>query len=204
MCHIFCSQRSRHFTIHILTRALRHGSKDKLHIKTQLSPRAWKCLESDRRTRQIALYLNPCIRVVAVPRLEGRQYHRACTQRPCTISRVLANSDQLFDIMSVSSSVSCLLVWAFVCLAYIRYWFWFRQHKDHIRATYPEHDRLGLQSQARTLLAPLQPLQAFIGVVGCTVIVFVLTTAVWWSKPASFPKIASVFGAVSRIYTLQY
>ena len=103
--------------------------------------------------------------------------------------------------MSVSSSVSCLLVWASVCFAYLRYWFWFRQHKDHISERYPEHDRLGLQSQARTLLAPLQPLQAFVGVIGCLVIVFILTTAVWWTKPAQFRDVASTFGAVSQVRT---
>ena len=100
-------------------------------------------------------------------------------------------------MLSVSSSVSGLIVWASLCLAFIRYWFWFRQHKSHIKQTYPEHDRLGPDSQAKTLVAPLQPLQAFVGLIGSICIVFVFTTAIWWNEPAKPREVASVFGAVS-------
>ena len=44
-----------------------------------------------------------------------------------TLSPQLARSlivPQLLEIMSVSASVSCLLVWASQCLAYIRYYAW--------------------------------------------------------------------------------
>ena len=35
------------------------------------------------------------------------------------------DSKQLFEIMSVSASVSCLLVWASLCVAFIRYYIWY-------------------------------------------------------------------------------
>ena len=31
---------------------------------------------------------------------------------------------QLLEIMSISASIACLLVWASQCLAFIRYWAW--------------------------------------------------------------------------------
>ena len=118
--------------------------------------------------------------------------------------------------MSTSASVSCLLVWASQCLAFIRYYAWLvllygistsralnvcdirlRKHKDSIAQIYPEHNRWRSTSQASTILGGLQPVMAGLGLIGCLVIVFVFTTATWWSTPVDFSKIAVAYGAVS-------
>ena len=118
--------------------------------------------------------------------------------------------------MSTSASVSCLLVWASQCLAFIRYYAWLvsiyesldfssanvcdirlRKHKDSIAQYYPEHNRWRGTSQASTILGGLQPVIAWLGLIGCLVIVFVFTTATWWSTPVDFSKVAVAYGAVS-------
>ena len=120
---------------------------------------------------------------------------------------------QLLEIMSISSSVSCLLVWASQCLAFIRYWAWYgynsfgatptdksprlRKHHVEIAKTYPEHDRSAQGSQASTFLGGLQPAPAIFGLIASLAIVLVFTTATWWSTPPSFRKVAVAYGAVS-------
>ena len=118
--------------------------------------------------------------------------------------------------MSTSASVSCLLVWASQCLAFIRYYAWsvliyesldfssanvcnirLRKHNDSIASVYPEHNRWRETSQASTFLGGLQPVIAWLGLIGCLVIVLVFTTATWWSTPADFSKVAVAYGAVS-------
>ena len=118
--------------------------------------------------------------------------------------------------MSTSASVSCLLVWASQCLAFIRYHAWsvlihesldfssanvcnirLSKHKDSIASVYPEHNRWRETSQASTFLGGLQPVIAWFGLIGCLVIVFVFTTATWWSTPVNFSKVAVAYGAVS-------
>ena len=120
--------------------------------------------------------------------------------------------------MSTSASVSCLLVWASQCLAFIRYYAWLvliyknldfsrlivcdvrlRKHRDSIAESYPEHNRWRSTSQASTILGGLQPVIAWIGMIGCLVIVFVFTTATWWSGGVKFSKVAIAYGAVRDI-----
>ena len=72
----------------------------------------------------------------------------------------------------------------------------FRKHKAYIRRRYPEHDRLGPASQSTTLSAHIQPVPAIIGLIGSLLIVFVFTTATWWSERPSVRKVAIAYGAV--------
>ena len=72
-----------------------------------------------------------------------------------------------------------------------------RKHKDSIASAYPEHNRWRKTSQASTFLGGLQPVIAWLGLIGCLVIVFVFTTATWWSTPVNFSKVAVAYGAVS-------
>ena len=44
---------------------------------------------------------------------------------PASLFSMSSDSEQLFEIMSVSASVSCLLVWASLCVAFIRYYIWY-------------------------------------------------------------------------------
>ena len=71
-----------------------------------------------------------------------------------------------------------------------------RKHRDSIAQVYPEHNRWRGTSQASTILGGLQPVIAWLGLIGCLVIVFVFTTATWWSTPIDFSKVAVAYGAV--------
>lgn len=71
----------------------------------------------------------------------------------------------------------------------------FRHHHEYIREIYEEHDRLGPRSQAHTVTAHIQPVPAFIGLVGSLLIVFVFTSATWWKQKANFRKVAVAYGA---------
>ena len=73
----------------------------------------------------------------------------------------------------------------------------FSKHKAYIKRRYPEHDRLSVTSQSTTLLAQIQPLPAYIGMIGSLLIVLVFTTATWWSTQPTFKKVAVAYGAVS-------
>ncbi|CAF9911795.1 MAG: hypothetical protein HETSPECPRED_000447 [Heterodermia speciosa] len=101
----------------------------------------------------------------------------------------------LLEIMSISASVSCLLVWASQCLAYIRYHAWLKKHRTELATAYPEYNRWASTWQASTFLAGLQPLPAWIGLITCLVIVFPFTTATWWSTEPTFTKIAVAYGS---------
>lgn len=72
-----------------------------------------------------------------------------------------------------------------------------RKHKDYIARVYPEHDRNGEGSQASTFLGGLQPALAIFGLIASLTIVFVFTTATWWSTPYDFRKMAVAYGSVS-------
>ena len=71
-----------------------------------------------------------------------------------------------------------------------------RKHSDTIAQVYPEHDRWRSTSQASTILGGLQPVIAWLGLLGCLVIVLVFTTATWWSTPVDFNKVVTAFSAV--------
>ena len=71
-----------------------------------------------------------------------------------------------------------------------------QKHRDSIAQVYPEHNRWRGTSQASTILGGLQPFIAWLGMIGCLVIVFVFTTATWWSTPVDFSKVAIAYGAV--------
>lgn len=106
----------------------------------------------------------------------------------------IAVSD-LFEIFSVSASVSCLLAWAALCVAFLRYWIWFRIHKEYIRQRYAKFYRMGSVTSTFTFLEAIQPVPAVIGLVGSLVIVFVFTSATWWDTPRDFRKVATAYGA---------
>ena len=103
----------------------------------------------------------------------------------------------LYEIMSTTSSLACFLVWAIECLAFIRYYAWLRKHQERVAECYPEFDRWAKTSQATTFLAGLQPLIAWIGMIGSFVVVFVFATAAWWTGRIDFRKVAVSYAGVS-------
>ena len=72
-----------------------------------------------------------------------------------------------------------------------------RKHQVYIARVYPEHNRNSESSQGSTFLGGLQPGLAIFGLIASLAIVFVFTTATWWSTPPTFKKIAVAYGAVS-------
>lgn len=51
--------------------------------------------------------------------------------------------------------------------------------------------------KAYTLLANFQPVPAVLGFIGCFLVVFVFTSAIWWDSNAKFTKVAAAYAAVS-------
>ena len=82
-----------------------------------------------------------------------------------------------------------------LCLAFIRYHAWLRKC-DNGLAGKPEFRRDHDEYRPTTLLDWLQPLVAWIGLVGC-ILVFGFVSATWWDTKVSFAKVAVAYGAVS-------
>ncbi|KAL8377330.1 hypothetical protein RB595_008155 [Gaeumannomyces hyphopodioides] len=92
----------------------------------------------------------------------------------------------LLYIISVSQNVSTLLVWAAICLAYIRFRRWTYKCK-HYLAGDAELERFLKTSQdypSRTVLSWLQPLAAYYVIAMCLVI-FIFTSSSMWLKGAN-------------------
>jgi len=104
--------------------------------------------------------------------------------------------------MSTTSSLACFLVWAIECLAFIRYYAWLRRHQKQLEEVYPEFNRWSTTSQATTFLAGLQPLIAWVGMIGSFLVVIVFATASWWMGKIDFRKVAVSYAGVSILALL--
>lgn len=104
--------------------------------------------------------------------------------------------EEVIEIMSVSASISCLIAWAALCLAFIRYEKWLRICDDGLSEHHQRFQRDSAHFTPYTFFAWFQPWVAWIGLVGCLV-VFVLVSATWWSTAPNFTKVAEAYGAVS-------
>ncbi|TID16437.1 amino acid transporter [Venturia nashicola] len=102
----------------------------------------------------------------------------------------------LNEIIAVSASVVGLIVWASLCVAYIRYHKWIKIcKKDLERDSNFKHFSRGCeQYKAHTLLDWAQPWIAYIGLTGC-ILVFAFTSAAWWDTPVTFSKVAVAYAA---------
>jgi amino acid transporter len=107
---------------------------------------------------------------------------------------------QLLVIMSTTASIGGILVWGSQCLAYIRYYHWFHSFKE--RDILPEdynrwEPRNGYRwVKSRMFMASWQPLPAYLGLICCFLIVFVLSTATWWNGNITFKKVATAYAGV--------
>ncbi|ERF68742.1 hypothetical protein EPUS_07229 [Endocarpon pusillum Z07020] len=106
-------------------------------------------------------------------------------------------AQELVEIMAVSGSVSGLIVWASLCLAFIRYEYWLRMHKDSLHGAhygrYNRWDRTVRESS--TFLGYFQPVVAWAGLAGCLLVVFVFSSAMWWNGVIRFRKVASAYAS---------
>lgn len=72
-------------------------------------------------------------------------------------------------------------------------------HRLTVEETYPGYARWAATSQSSTFLEGIQPLPAWIGFIGSLLIVFIFTTATWWSTPFTLQKFAAAYGSVSAV-----
>lgn len=109
--------------------------------------------------------------------------------------------EELIEIISVSGSISCLIVWSAQCLAFIRYERWLKICDDALSTNYPYYQRHSSAYKPYTFFGWFQPWVAWIGLTGC-ILVFVFSSATWWSTPASFTKVAVAYGAQIILFVL--
>ncbi|KAJ9637660.1 hypothetical protein H2199_007150 [Coniosporium tulheliwenetii] len=107
----------------------------------------------------------------------------------------------LIAIIAVTGSVSCLIVWAALSLAFIRYESWLRKCRKDIANKYPEFKRNTKNYKAFTLFAWAQPFPAYFALAG-SLIVFGFASATWWDTPVSFPKVAVAYAAHIILFSL--
>jgi yeast amino acid transporter len=112
---------------------------------------------------------------------------------------------RLLAIMSTTSSITGVLVWASECVAYIRYHNWVHNHRKR-RILYdrwnPQRDTYAWH-KSQTLLASLQPVPAWIGLIACSLVVF-SSAANWWKvSNRTFNKVATAYAGVSVLYFVQ-
>ncbi|KAL7627291.1 hypothetical protein AAE478_001480 [Parahypoxylon ruwenzoriense] len=103
---------------------------------------------------------------------------------------------KLNTIISITSSVSCLVVWAAICVAFHRYEKWTRLCADRLEAEgYSRflRDSTEYQKRVQTLFFWLQPWNARVGFVGC-LILFAFSSATWWYDPVTVWKVATAYG----------
>jgi len=103
--------------------------------------------------------------------------------------------------MSFSGSTACLIVWSALCLAFIRYERWLKICDHGIRDSHPQYQRKSPSYKSYTFLSWLQPGVAWAGLIGC-IVVFAFSSATWWSKPASFTKVAVAYAAHVILFSL--
>jgi amino acid transporter len=107
----------------------------------------------------------------------------------------------LIEIMAVSASVSCLIVWAALCLAFIRYERWLEICDEGLKTKHQHYRRHSSQYTSWTFLFIFQPYIAWLGLAGC-ILVFGFTSATWWSTPATFAKVAVAYAAHILLFGL--
>ncbi|KAI1075590.1 amino acid transporter [Whalleya microplaca] len=99
-------------------------------------------------------------------------------------------------VISITSNISCLVVWAAVCLAFHRYEKWTRLCAEGLKAQgYSRFLRDSPEYKRRVwnLLFWLQPWNARIGFIGC-IVVFALSSAIWWNEKVNVLKVVVAYG----------
>ncbi|KAI0009693.1 amino acid permease-domain-containing protein [Xylariaceae sp. FL0662B] len=103
---------------------------------------------------------------------------------------------KLNTVISITSSIACLIVWAAVCLAFHRYEKWTRLCAEGLKARgYSRFLRDSPEYKRRVwnLLFWLQPWNARIGFIGC-IVVFAFASATWWYEDVTILKVVIAYG----------
>jgi amino acid transporter len=112
-------------------------------------------------------------------------------------------------------STGCLLVWASQCLAFIRYNKWYANnsvqctsannitprlwmHREELQGEHLQQFQRWPQRGFSSWASALQPGPAYVGLISCLVIVFILNSASLWNERDSMPKALTIFLGVSR------
>jgi hypothetical protein len=78
-------------------------------------------------------------------------------------------------------------------------------HKDKLTDEYLIYNRWESSGDIKrysSLLAYFQPVVAWLGLLGCFLVVCIFSTASWWNGDITFKKVAVAYGGVSRLYSL--
>ncbi|KAG4442062.1 hypothetical protein IFR05_002456 [Cadophora sp. M221] len=89
--------------------------------------------------------------------------------------------DEVQEVLVAVGSVGCVLVWASQCLAFIRYNKWLSIHRHELVGLHMERFQRWPQTGFSSYAASLQPIPAYIGLISCLVIVFVLNSVSMWN-----------------------
>jgi len=100
----------------------------------------------------------------------------------------------LSDVITVCGSICGVIVWASLCLAYIRYHYWITICEDDLREEAPRFVRHHRDYNAHTFLFQFQPLLAYIGLIG-SILVVGFASATWWSTPVTAGKVVIPYAA---------
>ncbi|KAL4897602.1 amino acid permease-domain-containing protein [Aspergillus ambiguus] len=108
--------------------------------------------------------------------------------------------------MSISTSTACMIVWAALCLAYIRYHRWLKKCETVLKRDYPHYCRTSPEYTPRVNLQRFQPVPAWIGLIGCLVF-FGFSSAQWWrgretEKDKLIGNVASAYGVHIVLFVL--
>jgi hypothetical protein len=72
-----------------------------------------------------------------------------------------------------------------------------RHFDEDIPPDFMHYKRKSKAYKAATALGWAQPWPAYIGFLGC-IIILIFTSAMWWNNPATFTNVAMAYGAVRK------
>ena len=97
--------------------------------------------------------------------------------------------------MEVTASTCCLIVWAVLSLAYIRYVHWLKLCDAGLKDDFAKYRRSDPNYKVWTLFSFTQPIPAYIGLIGSLLTACVFTSVPWWNGTFSGQKFIIAYGA---------
>ena len=104
--------------------------------------------------------------------------------------------------MEITASTSCLIVWAVLSLAYIRYVRWLKLCDEGLQDEFAKYRRSDPNYTVWTLFSFIQPVPAYIGLIGSLLTVCVFTSVPWWNGTFSGQKFAIAYAGPIMIVLL--
>ncbi|KAE9367500.1 hypothetical protein N431DRAFT_486595 [Stipitochalara longipes BDJ] len=109
---------------------------------------------------------------------------------------LVPSNAQVLEVLSLSSSISCLLVWLTLMVAFLRYKKWTtlcaKKLEEEGYGKYVRNTK-GYRKMAKNYLMLLQPGFALFAAAGI-LFIFILCSALWWDTTATAAEIFAVFG----------